>query len=221
MNYLINFIISLSILFAVIIGIARFKKIDKAWYPFIYRVCLVLLVEILRRFFIVRQDTHTASAILNIFSFFDFYLLTLFFNNWGLFGNGKKMFNVILIIFGLAWIVITFFISGFTAANLYFRILYSFALVFFSVSMLNGLIVRERGNILKNPLFLVCVGIIIFFTLFILVCVTQLSLFRQNVSRGFRQNLQEIISYTNLFVNLIYALALLWIPRKKNFTSLF
>lgn len=220
MNYLINFIISLSIVFAVIIGLIRFRKIDKAWYPFVYRACLVLLVEILRRIFIVMQDTHTASAILNVFSFLDFYLFTLFFNNWGL-TNNKRPFQITVIVFFLCWVIITFFIGGFTSANLYFRILYSFALVFFSVSMLNGLIVRERGNILKNPLFLVCVGVIIFYTLFILVCVTQLSLFRQNISKGFRQNLQEIISYTNLFVNLIYALALLWVPRKKNFTSLF
>jgi amino acid permease len=105
--------------------------------------------------------------------------------------------------------------------NYYFLTGYSFALIFFSVSTFNKVVVHERGNIFRNPKFLICLGIIIFYTFFILVNVTSLSVFKQNVSKSFRANLQQINVYTNLLVNLLYAVATLWIPRKQNFTTPF
>jgi hypothetical protein len=94
-------------------------------------------------------------------------------------------------------------------------------LIFFSVSTFNKAVVNERISIFKNPKFWICIGLIIFYSFFILVVVTSISLFNVNVSREFRRGLQSISVYSNLLVNLLYAVAALWIPRKKNFTSLF
>jgi hypothetical protein len=64
-------------------------------------------------------------------------------------------------------------------------------------------------------------GIIIFYSFFIVTVSTGISLFMHNVSIEFRKGLQAISVYSNLLVNLLYAVAVIWIPRKKNFTSLF
>jgi magnesium-transporting ATPase (P-type) len=103
---------------------------------------------------------------------------------------------------------------------LYFFILYSFALIFFSVSTFNRMVVNERSSIFKNPKFWICLGVIIFYSFFIVYSSTGVT-FMYVPSKEFRRGLQDIMVYSNLLVNLLYAVAVIWIPRKKNFTSLF
>ena len=62
---------------------------------------------------------------------------------------------------------------------------------------------------------------VIFYSFFIVVFTTGLSFFEHGMSRTFRRELWAISVYSNLLVNLLYAVAVIWIPRKKNFTSLF
>jgi hypothetical protein len=64
-------------------------------------------------------------------------------------------------------------------------------------------------------------GIIIFYTFFVLVCATNLTVLRQSVTRLFRASMQEINVYSNLLVNILYAVAIVWIPRKQNFMTPF
>jgi hypothetical protein len=82
-------------------------------------------------------------------------------------------------------------------------------------------VVHERGKISRNPKFLICLGIIIFYTFFVLVCATNLTVLRTSVTRLFRASMQEINVYSNLLVNILYAVAIVWIPRKQNFTTPF
>lgn len=216
-----HFILSLSIVFALVIGIVRFRKIDASYYPFIYDVAAVFIIELLVQFLMQGGHIKALIASLNIFSFIDFFLFTWLFHNWGLFDRNKKTFIYIISAFFLAWVVITIFVGGIATPNYYFRILYSFTLIFFSVSTFNKAVVNVRSSIFRNPKFWICLGIIIFYALFVLVCVTRYTLFKYHVSIEFRARLQEINVYSNLLVNLLYAVAVLCIPRKKNFTTLF
>ena len=63
------------------------------------------------------------------------------------------------------------------------------------------------------PVFLISIGFIIYFTYEILV--EAFSLYGLNNSLEFQKNVYMILTYLNLFVNLLYALAILWIPRKR------
>jgi hypothetical protein len=99
--------------------------------------------------------------------------------------------------------------------------LYAFALIFFSVNTFNKMVVHERTSIYRNPKFWICLGIIIFYSFFIVVFTTGLSLFEHSMSTVFRSELWKISVYSNLLVNLLYAAAVICIPRKKNYTSLF
>lgn len=221
MDITVRFYLSLSIIFAVIIGIVRYRKVNTSYYPLLYNVFLVLLVELSAMALMSSGKPKTFTALLNLFSITDFILFTWLFHNWGLFNRRKDVFIYIIAIFFIAWVILTLFLDGLTFPNFYFRILYSFALIFFSVNTFNKVVVHERGNIFRNPKFLICLGIIIFYTFFVLVCVTNVSVVRQSVTKLFRSHLQEINVYSNLLVNLLYAVAILWIPRKQNFTTPF
>jgi hypothetical protein len=221
MSDLLKFGLSLSIVFAVIIGIIRFRKINPSYYPFIYRVSLCLVVELVRRVLILHQNS-AATVVTNIFSLADFLLFAWLFHNWGLFKRDKKLFLGIISVFFVIWCVSTYTAPHHIfSPNLYFRILYSFTLIFFSVTTFNGLIINTRGGMLKNAKLWICIGIIIFYTLFIIICVTQLSVLRENVSKDFQRKFYDVMVFSNLFVNILYAGAALWIPRRKVFTAVF
>lgn len=220
MDATVRFVLSLSIVFAVIIGIVRYRKIESSYYPFIYYVTLALVMELLVHFLTGYGFQKLIIGTVHVYSFIEFYLFAWLFHNWGLFNRRKDVFWALIGIFFVAWALISFFIHGLKELNYYFLILYSFALIFFSVSSINKMVVHERGNIFRNPKFLICLGIIIFYTFFILVNVTYLSIFKQNdnISKVFRGNLHKINVYSNLLVNFLYAVAIIWIPRKQNFT---
>jgi len=222
MSDLLQFWLSLSIVFAVIIGIIRYRRIDPAYYPFIYRVSLSLVVELLRRVLLQQSNFNAASSVTNLFALADFMLFTWLFHNWGLFKKNNRLYVGILTGFFISWCLATFLSpKGIFSPNLYFRILYAFALIFFSVTTLNSLIINTRGGMRKNSKFWICIGIIIFYTLFVIICATQLSVLRENVSKEFQRKFYDIMVFSNLFVNLLYAGAALWIPRKKAFTAVY
>lgn len=218
----LKFWLSLSIVFAVIIGIIRFRKIDPSYYPFIYRVSLSLTVELTRRVLLLQNNYNAATLVTNLFALADFMLFAWLFHNWGLLKRDKALYTGLLLSFLIVWCLATFSSTkGAFSPNLYFRILYSFALIFFSVTTLNTLIINTRRGMLKNAKFWICIGVIIFYTLFIIICATQLSMLSENVSREFRRKFYDIMVFSNLFVNLLYAGVAVWIPRKKVFLEVY
>ncbi|MDE3249617.1 MAG: hypothetical protein KGO82_13200 [Bacteroidota bacterium] len=207
----------MSIGIAVAIGMVRWKQIDPSYHPFIYNLSLSLLVEIL-------NALHPYSVLtvetLNIFSIFDFLLFTWMFHNWGLFNYKKNRFYTVFALGVVTWTIVTFGITGFRNINNPFLILYSFALIAFSVTSFNKIVVQQRINIFRNAGFFICIGIMIFYSFFILTRATDLSFGPLSMSKSFKLSLQKIVVYTNLLANLLYAVAVIWVPRKKNITTL-
>ena len=218
MNPSIEFILSMSIIFPLIIGIVRWKVIDSSYYPFLYNMLAGLMVEIIIK--ILNNPTGITKAV-NIFSLIDFCLFAWLFHNWGLFNQNKRIFLIIIFSACTAWVYITFFVTRFQHMNNPFMLIYSAALIFLSVTTFNKIVVQQRINIFTNARFWICIGIIIFYSFFILTRATDLSTgVLKHVSRSFKDNLQLINTYSNLLVNLLYAVAVIWIPRKKNITTL-
>lgn len=196
---------------------------DPSYYPFIYNICLALLIEITHQVLMSNGYSHPIVAVLNVYGFLDFFLFTWLFHNWGLFNRKRSFFITVVSIFFVIWLLTNVFYSEFNKRlNLYFVIVYSFALIFFSVNTFNKVIVRERSSIYRNAQFWICLGIIIFYSLFIILNASRFSLvFKPKVSMQFWRKLNEINVYSNLLVNILYAIAVLWIPRKKKYTTLF
>lgn len=213
------FILSLSIVFAAILGVIRFRKMDPAYHPFVYYACLSVLVEIPVYILLSHNLIHIVPTVYNLFALAEFYLLTRMFHNWGLFKRNKNIFFSIIT---LAFLLFagTLYIRGYDKTNYFARIVNSFALIFFSISSFNTMILNERNNIFKNAKFWICIGMVIFFTYLILVNTEQLSFLNIKRTKDFENKVWLISAYSNLFVNLLYAVAVIWIPRKKNIITL-
>ena len=153
-------------------------------------------------------------------SIFHFYCLseallyTWLFRNLNLFINAKQYILLIGFLCA-AWLTDNFIITKSTGFDSWFTLIYSFIIVLMSITIMNRLIVQNI-NLLTNSTFLICAALIIYFTL---LALTELFwLYGLNSSRGFRLNIYRIMAYINLSVNLIFALAILWMHRKQEFT---
>jgi hypothetical protein len=99
----------------------------------------------------------------------------------------------------------------------YFAIYYLFV-VLFSIRAINDLLFTER-QLAKNPTFLICIGMIAFFTFGIIS--KMFWFFNVNISTDFLNNVATIYFIINFLANLIYALAVLWMQKRQAFTLQF
>jgi hypothetical protein len=216
MSYEIIDLLSYSVAIAAIIGLVRINKIDRTFIPFIILMFLGLLNESLSSFLIRKGYSNAINA--NIYSLLEAILITIFFRKLGLFDRAKKMYSWLLLLFIAVWVTENFIISKITVFNSYFNITYSFAVVLMSITMINRVIIEAKKGLLTSPVFLICIGFTIFFIYTALIEIFWV--YGLNSSPEFSTSVYRIMTYINLLVNLIYALAILWIPRKREYILL-
>lgn len=214
MSFLLSAIWSMSIGIAAIIACWRFRTIHPVFRPFIYCTWLAFVNEILSISMV--KAIHSNAVNSNIYVLLESLLIVWQFRKWGLFERYKIIFRSILVVLLLAWITENFIVSSIGHFSSWFRIFYSFIIVLLSISLLNRLILREKGLLLKNPIALICLTFIIYYTYKVLV--ETFWVYGLNESSTFRSKVYFILNYINLFSNLIYALAVLWMPTKHRFT---
>ncbi|HMT73177.1 MAG TPA: hypothetical protein PKA77_03860 [Chitinophagaceae bacterium] len=214
MNYWLVVIFSFSISIAAITGWVRFRKMNPAYYPFIYCIWLAFLNEMLS--FIFAQTIRDNSVNNNLYALAESLLIVWQFRNWGIFKNKDNLFYTVLAIFTAGWVTDHFILNHLTTFTYHYRIAYSFVTVLFSVNMINTVIVRERKSLLKNPAFLICTAYVINFTYYVMYM--TLYLYSSEISWDFLNKLTGIMPYANLLSNLLFALAVLWIPARQRFT---
>lgn len=214
MNYTLIVIFSFSIFIAVIISIVRFRFISRSFYPFVYCLWIGLINEGISYF--ITLSGHTNAVNNNIYILIESILIVWQFKRWGLFRRRRYLFGLIIFLFIGVWLIENFIVSHITLIGSYFRVTYSFIIVLLSIHLINELIVKERGNLLKNAIFLFCVTFVIYYTYKVFVEIFWL--YGLNSSKNFRIRVYDILAYINLLSNLIYALAILWIPKRQKFT---
>lgn len=213
MNFALAVIINFSVLLAGIIAIIRYKHIHKSYYPFIYFIWVGGINEILS-YFLITNGFHTYVNN-NIYVLAESLLIIYFFKKIKIL---KKAYTLLLfIISGLIalWIFENLIQSKILTVSMYFRITYSFTIVLLSITYINNLITSIRKNIFTNADFLICASFIIYFTYRILI--EAFWLYGLNSSTKFQLVVYHIMIYINLFCNLIYTLAIIWMPKKQIF----
>ena len=203
---------SLSIFIAGIIAVVRFKQMDESYYPFLFCLWIGCINEVLS-LVLVYQKHHTWFNN-NIYVLLESLLLLWFFKSVGLFQRKQNLVLTIGAAFVLFWIIETSVRSIFVNSN-YFRIFYSLVIVFLSVHCMNKLVFSKK-NISKNALFILCLCFIIYFTY--KTFLQTFALYGATTKSNFLLNIYLILIYVNLGVNLLYALAVLWIPKKVNYS---
>ena len=215
MNYAFIEYASYSIGIASFIGLVRFRKIDQAYYPFIILLWVGSLNELVNTLVINAGYSNAINS--NLYILFESMLILWFFKRQHLFQQQPKLVWIFVTLYAAAWLteLSLFSIRHFIS---YFTILYSFITVLMSISMINRLLMSERKLVIKHPLFIICVGFILFFTVAVLV--ETFWAYGLGSSKQFGMQVYRIQSYTNLITNFIFVFAVLWIPRKQVYTLL-
>jgi hypothetical protein len=204
---------SYSIGVAVLIGGIRFQKINALYYPFIICMAIGFLNEIFCG--LMEGTQYNFNFNNNIYVLVESLLLLWQFKNWGSFTNRNPLFWGIGFIFLASWLVENFVIRDISQVASYFRVIYSFVLVLLAINQVNEIVIRDRKNILINPIFLISIGIICFYTFKVLV---ELFLtYGPSGAEEFKTNVFLIHEWINLFSNLVYAFAILWMQKRQRF----
>jgi hypothetical protein len=162
------------------------------------------------------ETIHSTAVNCNIYVLAEAILYCWLFYNWSSFLRNKKKYGLLLVFICIAWITDNFILHSLHSSNSLFRIISSFVLVFLSIDQINHLITTERSTVLTNARFLISTGIVIYFTYKAMV--ETFYLFQLDFSNQFYHNIYIIMDSVNLFVNLIFALAALWIPTRQKYT---
>ena len=197
-------------------AIVRFHHVSKIFYPFIFLIWIGVFNEALGSFLVSRGHFNIINT--NIYCLFESIFLLWFFQNIKVF-KIPILFPIIIALSCLIWTVEVFFVNPFGSAfSSYFNIFYSFILVLLSITSINKLLIEEK-NLLRSPTFLICTGILIYFTYGILV--EAFWLYGLGASKNFIAKVYFILSWINPICNLIYSLAILWMRKRQAFTLQF
>lgn len=217
MSYYLVITFSFSIAIAAIIGLVRFKNINQAYYPFLTLIWIGLITEIIG--FICTKNGYSNTATYNIYVLIEAIILTSQFKSWGLFDRARSLFIILLCSYIAFWTVECFVLHRFYRNASYFRVYYSFVIVLMSINIINRELMTDTHNLFRNAKFLICTAFVIYYIYKVIVGIFWIYGF--GASRSFRYHLVIIIPYVNLFANLIFALAVLWMPKKHRFSLQF
>jgi hypothetical protein len=216
-NYTVLTILSFSILIAGVIGIIRFAQIRDIYRPFIYLIWIGCVTEIMSMYF--AHVYHNNLAVGAIYRLCESLFLLWFFSKLGVFKKHGKVLYVLGGIFVAIWLADNFLSSHLTKkVTFYFDIVYALSIVLLAIRAINDLLFTEK-ELLKNPTFLICIGLVIFFTYQIIQRMFWLYGLRESVD--FRRSVLSILQIINCLTNLIYALAIVWMRKRQPFTFSF
>lgn len=204
-----------SIGLAVLIGAIRFRRLNRSFYPFILVMVATLINEILNPVLIRHYSTNAVNT--NILNLVVALLWLWQFRKWDSFiRRSKWKYNALVLATLAAWTIEHLLIRRITIFNSFFSLLASFMLVFLAIDQINRLIIEEKKNLFRNSKFLICIGVMVLYAYKIMV--ESFYVMQLDESNEFLSNIFIILVFVNLFVNLLYALATLWIPTRQRFT---
>ena len=213
--YYVALIFNLFIIVVAILGWVRFPKISPTFFPFLIFIWLGTTNEIFSAIVVNIYRGHNIVNY-NIYILFEPLLILWQFKQWGLFIKQKKAFQFLFFILICFWITETIVHSRLSHDfNYFYQVFYSAIIVVLSISMLNQVLMTERRSILKNPIFIICCVLIISFTY---TLTTQcFAVYRVQLGASLLSKLHRIFIFINLFCNIIYALAIWWMPKRQAF----
>jgi hypothetical protein len=216
MSYTWVIVSSFSIGIAATLAFIRFTGIEKSFAPFVILVWLGLLNESIS--YLLTHQGHSNAVNSNIYTLVESILLLWFFRLQGSFSGNRRFFYLLAGIFIIGWVVEKFLLYDIRRFSSYFTTLYSFCVVLLSIHTINRLVAGEPKNRAFNAVFLICIGFVLFYTYALLVEIFWI--YGLNSGAEFRVQVYRILAFINLFVNLLYAVAIIWIPRKQEYTLL-
>lgn len=211
MENLYYFLMSLVVLFPFISGLVRLKDIGQTYWPFLLMITAAVIAEVTSYITIGIWKTNT--AVINIYSLVECLLIITQFYYWRYYSNTRRWYPL----FGLACIIIWIIdnlVSGnvVSSVGVLYRISSAFIIVVLSINEINYLIIHDSRKLLKNARFLICTGFLIYFLYQILL---EGSIYIHHMKENATAvKIIELSMYINLFVNIVYGIAVWFIPKR-------
>jgi hypothetical protein len=207
------FLMSMTVLFPFISGLVRLRMISRLYRPFLLLIATGVLSEIISR--IAINYFRNNAVVLNIFSLTECLLIIAQFYYWRYHSRTRRWYPYFGILCIGIWIWENiFYRNGFVEVGTVFRVSEAFILVILSINEINYLLINDNKSLLKNARFLICAGFLIYFLYQILL---EGSIYISSQQKGSIANrIIELSSYINAFVNIIYGIAVWYIPKRTS-----
>jgi hypothetical protein len=205
-------IASYSISIAVIIGLIRLPVIHRSYHPFILIIVLSLINEVVSHVLIYYSKSNAINT--NLVGPVDALLWLWQFRRWNIIGQFIQVTTSIMLL--SIWVTENIFLGKINTFSSVYAIAFSYVIVVFSIRQASNQVIRRQENLLINAKFLICCGSILFFTFRILIECFYLQ--GAQASNRFLSNVFGILALINLIVNLLFAMAALWIPVRQKFS---
>jgi len=193
-----------------VIALLRFRRIGMNYYPFIILLWIGACNEIITHYVATRNNAINS----NIYTLLEGLLILTFFSRLKLFDNNPLFYRLLLVLMVVWWIIEAVLVNPAKVFLSHYIIGHSLVIALLSVQMISRLVGQHIKNLWKQPVFLICFCFVIYFTYAILVEIFwKYNLF----SSSFKANVQLIMSIINIITNLVFALAILWIPKRQEY----
>lgn len=198
---------------SVILIYFRRRQILNSFKPYVVFSIVAVIAEITMKILIVYGQKTTVFA--NFYVLIEFPILLWLFYVW----SSRRNLSIFIGLFLaglLIWVVDNLILNSLFRVNSYYRIYYSTVLILCSINQINKIIFSENGKLWLNAQFLICITSIIYYSYKIFV--EALFMFQSEVSNEFLVQVYLMMMFVNLFAHLIYTLAILCIPTRREFT---
>lgn len=213
MNSFFTFLLSEIVFIPFCVAIFRWKRIDRAYYPFLVLLALGVLTEVVS-FWVCHGLNPSNAWVVNVYGLLEYVLIILQFYRWNSFRLGVGFY---LLQAGslLVWVVCNLVFFHLRDYDLpVYRLLSSFVIVILSINEINRMIIHESGHLYKNARFIICLGFIIFFLYYILY--EGAFMVGKTDKSQVSVDIIHLFNKVNAFVNGLYLVAVILIPRKRN-----
>lgn len=215
MSYTANVLLSYSIFITAVIFLVRRRWLPAEFQPLGLLILVGSINELIST--VVTFSGGYTSANNNVYQLLEALLLLTLFRKWGAISNDRTLFYIGFITICTGWLL-EILLAGFKQYLVFFSIVYSFGVVFFSIRFMNAQHLSPALLPVKKSVLLICSCFIVYFSCRILLDSSwYLGL---KYSTSFQWAVFFVMSFINCITNLCYALAILWIPPKQKYSVL-
>jgi hypothetical protein len=213
MNRDFLFLLSMTVLFPFISGLVRVRRISRLYRPFLLLIALGVLTEIIT--FIAINYFRTNYVVINIYSLTECLLIIAQFYYWRYHSRTRRWYPYFGILCIGIWIWENLLYRDILGEiGSIFRVSEAFILVILSINEINYLLINDNRSLLKNARFLICAGFLVYF-LYQILLEGSIYISSQQKSPIINQII-KVSSYINAFVNIIYGIAVWYIPKRTS-----
>jgi hypothetical protein len=192
-----------------IIGMLRWKVMDRSFRPFIMLIWLGCFSEVLLSI-IIKLGYYTIPEV-NVYFLIEALVILWFLNKQWLFERQPAWMPVLAFMFCGAWVFETLIWKSIAVYAAYYRVATSFIIVLLSITALNQFLLSFTKSLFQESRFFIYTGFILYFTLSVLI---NAFLLKGVDMSKFVLNIQVIHLVINIITNLLYGIAALHIPKQ-------